>query len=66
MATLPKALADQVLFEFDPRLPAAEIARRMRELDAAGFRQFGLTGFPEIGMDAIAPVLSLRSQPQLR
>ncbi|MEF8748311.1 MAG: poly-beta-1,6-N-acetyl-D-glucosamine N-deacetylase PgaB [Candidatus Accumulibacter propinquus] len=66
MATLPKALADQVLFEFDSRLPAAEIARRMRELNAAGFRQFGLTGFPEIGMDAIAPVLSLRSQPQLR
>jgi hypothetical protein len=55
-----------VLLEFDPALPAAEIAGRMRKLEAEGFRQFGLAGFPQEGMGVIGHVLSLRSQPQLR
>ena len=55
-----------MLLEFDPALPAAEIATRMRQLEAEGFRQFGLAGFPQDGMSIIGPVLSLRSQPQLR
>ncbi len=66
IAALPAASRGKVLLEFDPARPATETARRMRELEAAGFRQFGLAGFPEAGMETIAPALSLRSQPQLR
>ena len=66
IALLPAEAKTKVLLEFDPAWPAAETARRMRQLEAAGFRQFGLAGFPQDGMDAIGPALSLRSQPQLR
>jgi len=37
----------------------------MRRLEADGFRQFGLAGFSEAGLDAVWPALSLRSQPLL-
>lgn len=66
IASLPPASGGRVLLEFDPSLPPAFIARRMRELEAAGFRQFGLAGLPPSGMDLIYPALSLRWQPQLR
>ena len=66
IALLPANAKTKVLLEFDPALPAAEIAGRMRQLEADGFRQFGLAGFPEDDMGAIGPVLSLRSQPQLK
>lgn len=66
IAALPVNSRDKVLLEFDPARPATEIANSMRVLEAAGFRQFGLAGFPETGMEIIAPALSLRSQPQLR
>ena len=66
IAALPAEAKTKVLLEFDPALPAAEIATRMRQLEAEGFRQFGLAGFPQDGMSIIGPVLSLRSQPQLR
>jgi biofilm PGA synthesis lipoprotein PgaB len=56
----------RVLLEFDGAAPAAETAARMRELEADGFRQFGLAGIPNEGQAEIARVLSLRSQPQLR
>jgi len=37
----------------------------MRRLEADGFRQFGLAGFPDAGFDAVWSNLSLRSQPLL-
>jgi biofilm PGA synthesis lipoprotein PgaB len=66
LAALPLSAKSQVLLEFDPALPALQIAEKMRQLEAAGFRQFGLSGFPTQGMDQIGPILSLRSQPQLK
>ena len=66
IAALPVAAKTRVLLEFDLSLPAADIARRMQALEAEGYRQFGLAGFPEAGMKIIAPALSLRSQPQLK
>ncbi len=66
IAALPAGAKAKVLLEFDPALPAAEIAGRMRKLEAEGFRQFGLAGLPQDGMEAVGRVLSLRSQPQLR
>jgi biofilm PGA synthesis lipoprotein PgaB len=60
-----KAYADRLLFEFDPARPAADLRRAMQALEAAGFRQFGLGGFPAANLPLIAPALSLRSQPQL-
>jgi poly-beta-1,6-N-acetyl-D-glucosamine N-deacetylase len=66
IAALPPGIGNRVLLEFDPAQPAPAIARRMRELEASGFRQFGLAGLPETGMDVIFPSLSLRWQPQLR
>ena len=66
IALLPPEAKTKVLLEFDPALPAAEIAGRMRQLEADGFRQFGLAGFPRGDLGAIGRVLSLRSQPQLR
>ncbi|MEF8754363.1 MAG: poly-beta-1,6-N-acetyl-D-glucosamine N-deacetylase PgaB [Accumulibacter sp.] len=65
LATVPKEMARQVLFEFDPSLPPETIARQMRQLEAAGFRQFGVGGLPESLMGPIFPSLSLRWQPQL-
>jgi len=66
LALVPAGEAGRVLFEFDPATqPAAEIARAMRRLEADGFRQFGLAGFPAVGFDAVWPNLSLRSQPLL-
>lgn len=65
-AAVPSSEAGRVLFEFDPEaLPAAQIAGKMRRLEADGFRQFGLAGFPEAGLDAVWSALSLRSQPLL-
>ncbi len=58
--------ATRVLLEFDPSLPPTAIARSMNRLEAAGFRQFGVAGFPETTMDTLFPSLSLRWQPQLR
>ena len=66
IAALPPGIGGRILLEFDPNLPAPAIARRMRELEAAGFRQFGIAGFPESLMGPIFPALSLRWQPQLR
>ena len=66
IAALPASAKSKVLLEFDPSQPAAQIARQMRELEASGFRQFGLAGMPESTMDAAADVLSLRSEPQLK
>lgn len=63
---LPASAKTRVLIEFDHLLPAAQIARQMRQLEADGIRQFGLTGFHKNGMDEIGQVLSLRSQPQLK
>jgi biofilm PGA synthesis lipoprotein PgaB len=63
---LPESARDKVLIEFDPAAAADETARRMRELEADGFRSFGLAGFPDPMPAPIARVLSLRSQPQLR
>ena len=66
IAALPASAKSKVLFEFDPGQPAEQIARQMRELEASGFRQFGLAGMPQAEMDGVAHVLSLRSQPQLK
>ncbi len=66
MAALPASVKTKVLLEFESNLPAAQIASQMRQLEAAGFRQFGLANMPQAGKDEIADVLSLRSQPQLR
>ena len=66
IAALPAEAATRVLLEFDPNLPAVTIARRMNRLEADGFRQFGVAGFPESLMGPIFPSLSLRWQPQLR
>ncbi|NJD25559.1 MAG: poly-beta-1,6-N-acetyl-D-glucosamine N-deacetylase PgaB [Betaproteobacteria bacterium] len=63
---LPASARDKVLVEFDAAAPAGETARRMRELEADGFRSFGLSGFPDPLPAEVARVLSLRSQPQLR
>jgi hypothetical protein len=38
----------------------------MNRLEAAGFRQFGVAGFPDSVMSTLFPSLSLRWQPQLR
>ena len=65
-AALPVSAKTRVLLEFDPALPTAQIAEKMRQLEAEGFRQFGLSGFPIQALDQISPVLSLRSQPQLK
>jgi biofilm PGA synthesis lipoprotein PgaB len=65
IAALPAEAATRVLLEFDPNLPAVTIARRMNRLEADGFRQFGVAGFPESLMGTIFPSLSLRWQPQL-
>ncbi|MBL8431497.1 MAG: hypothetical protein JNK80_03805, partial [Dechloromonas sp.] len=65
IAAVPREMANRVLFEFDPALPPASIARRMNRLEADGFRQFGVAGFPESLMGPIFPSLSLRWQPQL-
>ncbi|MBK7425423.1 MAG: poly-beta-1,6-N-acetyl-D-glucosamine N-deacetylase PgaB [Propionivibrio sp.] len=66
LALVPAGEAGRVLFEFDPSAqPAAEIARAMRRLEADGFRQFGLAGFPDAGFDPVWSNLSLRSQPLL-
>lgn len=66
IAALPASAKTKVLIEFDPAQPAAAIARQMRELEASGFRQFGLAGVPHPDMAEVAAVLSLRSQPQLK
>ncbi|HYO26670.1 MAG TPA: hypothetical protein VER68_00230, partial [Azonexus sp.] len=66
IAAVPMEMAGRVLFEFDPSLPPATIARRMNRLEAEGFRQFGVAGFPESLMGPLFPSLSLRWQPQLR
>ncbi len=66
IAALPPGVGSRVLLEFNPTLPSAATARRMRQLEAAGFRQFGLAGLPETGSDPRSPSLSLRVQPQLR
>ncbi|EXI69182.1 MAG: Poly-beta-1,6-N-acetyl-D-glucosamine N-deacetylase precursor [Candidatus Accumulibacter adjunctus] len=65
LATVPKEMARHVLFEFDASLPPETIARQMRQLEADGFRQFGVGGLPESLMGPIFPSLSLRWQPQL-
>ncbi len=66
IAAVPREMAGRVLFEFDPALPPASVARRMNRLEADGFRQFGVAGFPESLMGPVFPSLSLRWQPQLR
>ena len=66
IAAVPREMAGRVLFEFDPALPPASVARRMNRLEADGFRQFGVAGFPESLLGPIFPSLSLRWQPQLR
>ena len=66
VSALPAEAATRVLLEFDPSLPPRTIARSMNRLEAAGFRQFGIAGFPESTMDILFPSLSLRWQPQLR
>ena len=66
IAAVPREMAGRVLFEFDPALPPANIARRMNRLEADGFRQFGVAGLPESLLGPIFPSLSLRWQPQLR
>ncbi len=66
IAAVPREMAGRVLFEFDPAVPPANIARRMNRLEADGFRQFGVAGFPESLLGPIFPSLSLRWQPQLR
>ena len=65
-AAVPLEMARRVVFEFDPSLPPATIARRMDRLEADGFRQFGVAGFPESLLGPLFPSLSLRWQPQLR
>jgi poly-beta-1,6-N-acetyl-D-glucosamine N-deacetylase len=66
IASLPEASKSSVLFEFTLNDSPAKIARRMRDLEAAGFRQFGLAGFPlDIDRTEIELVLSLRSVPRL-
>ena len=65
VAAVPPKMAGHVLFEFDPALPPATIARRMNRLEADGFRQFGVAGLPEGLTGPIFPSLSLRWQPQL-
>lgn len=63
---VPVADKSHVLFEFDPLTQSAEhIAAEMRRLEADGFRQFGIVGFPESGFGAVEMALSLRSQPFL-
>lgn len=66
IAAVPMEMAGRVLFEFDASLPPATIARHMNRLDAEGFRQFGIAGFPESLTGPLFPALSLRWQPQLR
>jgi biofilm PGA synthesis lipoprotein PgaB len=63
---LPAAAKTRVLLEFDSTLPAPQIADQMRRLEASGFRSFGISAFPETGMETIFPAFSLRAQPQLR
>jgi hypothetical protein len=63
---LPNSAKQKVLFEFDTTLPASQIADQMRQLEASGFRSFGLSSLPEASMEIIFPAFSLRSQPQLR
>ena len=64
--TSPKGAAEPGWQPISWDAALAEIAGRMRTLEAEGFRQFGLAGLPQDGMDAVGRVLSLRSQPQLR
>lgn len=66
LAQLPESAKVRALFEFDPALPQHAIATRMRQLEAAGFRQFGLAGMPSAESTDIEAALSLRSSPQLR
>ena len=66
IGAVPREMAGRVVFEFDPSLPPENIARRMNRLEADGFRQFGVAGFPESLLGPIFPSLSLRWQPQLR
>jgi biofilm PGA synthesis lipoprotein PgaB len=63
---LPDSAKQKVLLEFDTTHPASQIADQMRQLEASGFRSFGLSSLPEAGMETIFPAFSLRSQPQLR
>jgi len=66
IAGLPDEARSKVLLEFDPATPAEDIARQMRQLEARGFRQFGLAQLPDPLSPALAEALSLRAQPQLR
>lgn len=66
MAAVPLTEKARVLFDFDPQgMPGVEIDAQMRCLEADGFRQFGLRGFPDAGFEAVWRLLSLRSQPLL-
>ena len=66
LAAMDTSARNKLLIEFDPLSPAEETARRMRALEANGFRNFGLSGFPDPLSAEVANVLSLRAQPQLR
>ncbi len=48
------------------RLSHSTLSTQIRSLEADGFRQFGVAGFPESLLGPIFPSLSLRWQPQLR
>ena len=66
LAAMDTNARNKLLIEFDPLSPAEETARRMRAQEADGFRNFGLSSFPEPLSAEVANVLSLRAQPQLR
>ncbi len=65
IAAVPREMARRVLFEFDTATRPEAVARQMNRLEADGYRQFGIDGFPESTMTTLFPSLSLRWQPQL-
>ncbi len=58
--------ARQMLVEFNTESESREkIAADMRQLEARGFHQFGVSGMPGNGFEPVWQILSLRSQPLL-
>jgi biofilm PGA synthesis lipoprotein PgaB len=65
VASVPNVMRRQTLFEFNSTIDSAkQVAREMRQLEAAGNRNFGLTHLPQNSVDIVWPALSLRVQRQ--
>ncbi len=66
VASVPDFARPQALFEFTATPASAKrVAREMREMEAAGNRNFGVTDLPRNGVEIVWPALSLRSERQL-